>query len=117
MGLEEGGLTKERPFGKRLREEIDRLGLSYNQFGALVAENERPPRPRPYMKNNVEHWVSSRRKPSPYAWLAIERVTGKPLGWFFHQDESETVPPVKVRRRHKPEPHVAAKKREKGSGS
>lgn len=81
--LGERGLPK---FGDRLKDEIDRLGLSYNEFGATVAENERPPRKTPYRKNNVEHWVASRRNPNQFAWAAIERVTGKALAWFLHGD-------------------------------
>lgn len=84
--LEDCELPTNLTFGDRLKAEIERLGLSYNEFGARVALEERPPRETPYRRNNVEHWVSSRRRPNQYAWAAIERVTGKTLGWFLHGD-------------------------------
>lgn len=119
--LEECDLPKETTFGDRLKAEIDRLGLSYNEFGAKVAATQRPPREEPYRKNNVEHWVRGNRRPNQSAWAAILKITEKPLDWFV--DAEPSVPRVapkpasaikKVAKRHYTRTG-AARKRRKGS--
>lgn len=73
----------EKQPGERLRAVIEELGLSYTEFGEKVAKAERPPRERPYRRNNVGEWTSGRSGPKPRTWDAIEAVTGKPMRFFL----------------------------------
>lgn len=73
----------EKQPGERLKAVIDGLGLSYTEFGILVARAERPPREKPYRRNNVGEWTSGRSGPKPRTWDAIEVVTGKPMRFFL----------------------------------
>lgn len=101
-------LLPQKHYGDRLREEIDRLGVSYNDFGDRVAQQQKPPRHPPYRKNNVEGWVSARTRPSQEAWAAIELVTSKPLRWFIHGETAEVSLPKMT---HHPVATGAAKKK------
>lgn len=74
----------EKQPGKRLRAVIKALGLSYTEFGEKVAKAERPPRDRPYRRNNVGEWTSGRSGLKPRTWDAIEVVTGKPMRFFLY---------------------------------
>lgn len=93
--------------GDRLRAVIEEMGGTFEDFGASVAENESPPRDRPYGRNHVWLWLKNQRSPSTKAWLAIERVTGKPMEHFL------APPPTRTKETERPRVRPSAKKQPK----
>lgn len=76
-------MADDKQPGDRLKAVIEALGVTYDEFGELVAREEQPPRKRPYARNNVGEWTSGRSSPKPKTWDAIEVVTGRPMRWYL----------------------------------